>query len=539
MEALNLTTALGSISRGPSASVSESGRVRIPGLKLLGAVHLVDRFESVGGLAPADASPVLTRSFVAPAVAVEVSMAVVVSAGAAAGSEFLVIDVTNSGEAPVAFGVAMTPSAGTASARPLVDGNYVQALGQTWAFSSSCASLVSSGATLDEALEALGKATEETALDPAPCVGFGWSVAHRQRLSIYFPVDESARRALDDRVALALPTGADALSGWKRLAERYSSIFAPDAGLGALSKSVALRLAMHSGGETSLGKLAPIAGALSRLGDTRAATEALRRGTDMALSELQRRRPDSTSLGWYLWAAAHARVDSGWFPEELLFGVIDVVRPRLMRRHDQRAWAVTATYASRIAHQLGLARAASDLAQESASLIEVSGVSPGFDWMVERRLLSGQSSMALNEITDLARRAGSGLSFDDAAQPLAAIGTLASLGVGLSSLLAMPSSVGIDLAPCMPEEWLGETLDVRKLGVDGAEVSYSIRWSGQVPTLLWELSASDLRTITISSLAPGFATSRASGEVELPAVGFAPKTGLTSRVALSSKPKRR
>lgn len=68
--------------------------------------------------------------------------------------------------------------------------------------------------------------------------------------------------------------------------------------------------------------------------------------------------------------------------------------------------------------------------------------------------------------------------------------TPAVMGAGrvLSPLIDDSSINCIDLLPEMPSEWLGRPVDVRGFGTLWGRASFSVRWHGRRPALLWELT---------------------------------------------------
>lgn len=67
----------------------------------------------------------------------------------------------------------------------------------------------------------------------------------------------------------------------------------------------------------------------------------------------------------------------------------------------------------------------------------------------------------------------------------------------------------------LPSGWLGQPVEGYGLPTDGAAVSFAIRWHGSRPAVLWEQSGGPVE-LTAPVLAPGWATSAASGEALLP-----------------------
>ena len=53
---------------------------------------------------------------------------------------------------------------------------------------------------------------------------------------------------------------------------------------------------------------------------------------------------------------------------------------------------------------------------------------------------------------------------------------------------------GIVMAPALPAAWRGASADARSIGTRHGTLSYSVRWHGPRPALLWDLEPADLRT---------------------------------------------
>ena len=101
----------------------------------------------------------------------------------------------------------------------------------------------------------------------------------------------------------------------------------------------------------------------------------------------------------------------------------------------------------------------------------------------------------------------------------------ASLIVGLRSAAVREDDHVLDIAPGFDERWLGRTVDVRSLPTAWGLLSYSIRWHGARPALLWELEpVESSRPVEIVSRAidPGFSSVTPAGEALLAAPPGAP-----------------
>jgi hypothetical protein len=83
----------------------------------------------------------------------------------------------------------------------------------------------------------------------------------------------------------------------------------------------------------------------------------------------------------------------------------------------------------------------------------------------------------------------------------------------LRAVLVRDSDTGVVLLPEWPREWIGQPLDVRDAPTREGPVSFSIRWHGDRPALLWEAPAGT--RITAPGLDVSWATTEPSGEALL------------------------
>jgi hypothetical protein len=88
--------------------------------------------------------------------------------------------------------------------------------------------------------------------------------------------------------------------------------------------------------------------------------------------------------------------------------------------------------------------------------------------------------------------------------------------------MALALAVHVDgttvrLLPFVPESWLGSPIDVRGVPTPMGRCSFSVRWHGERPALLWELDGHDGRAVRITApgLDPRFASVDPSGEALL------------------------
>ncbi len=76
------------------------------------------------------------------------------------------------------------------------------------------------------------------------------------------------------------------------------------------------------------------------------------------------------------------------------------------------------------------------------------------------------------------------------------------------------------LLPEMPEAWLGQTIDVRGLATRAGLISFSVRWHGDRPAVLWERTGTLSNRpgeITFPGLDPSWSSAEVSGEALLAA----------------------
>ena len=76
----------------------------------------------------------------------------------------------------------------------------------------------------------------------------------------------------------------------------------------------------------------------------------------------------------------------------------------------------------------------------------------------------------------------------------------------------------VDLLPGFPDAWAGQGVEVYDAVVGGVSVGFALRWHGERPAVLWDLSAP--RRLTSSALDPTWAAAPASrGEALLAPFG--------------------
>ena len=86
----------------------------------------------------------------------------------------------------------------------------------------------------------------------------------------------------------------------------------------------------------------------------------------------------------------------------------------------------------------------------------------------------------------------------------------------LSMVVSADDAAGIDVLPEVPPEWHGQSIDVRSCGTANGRISFSVRWHGARPALLWErLGGSDAVEIRCPGLDASWSTLERSGEALL------------------------
>jgi hypothetical protein len=88
----------------------------------------------------------------------------------------------------------------------------------------------------------------------------------------------------------------------------------------------------------------------------------------------------------------------------------------------------------------------------------------------------------------------------------------------LSHVIDSSASGRIDLLPDVPDGWRGQPIDVRGCGTSNGRVSFSVRWHGERPALLWERTGgSDAIELRCPGLDPSWSSLEREGEALLAA----------------------
>ena len=94
----------------------------------------------------------------------------------------------------------------------------------------------------------------------------------------------------------------------------------------------------------------------------------------------------------------------------------------------------------------------------------------------------------------------------------------------LSTLVDDSRRNRIDLLPEIPPEWFGRPVDVRGFGTVWGRMSFSVRWHGRRPALLWERTGSrDNVELSCGGIDPSWSTVERQGETLLAEPLWAPR----------------
>jgi hypothetical protein len=105
----------------------------------------------------------------------------------------------------------------------------------------------------------------------------------------------------------------------------------------------------------------------------------------------------------------------------------------------------------------------------------------------------------------------------------------ARLAAALDTLLDDRDGGGVALVPGLPDEWLGQGVEVHDAPTGAGRLSFAVRWHGARPALLWELDAAGPATLRAPRLEPGWSSTEPAGEALLAPVE--PAGGLPGVVA--------
>jgi hypothetical protein len=140
-----------------------------------------------------------------------------------------------------------------------------------------------------------------------------------------------------------------------------------------------------------------------------------------------------------------------------------------------------------------------------------------------RRPLAWDVGAALEAATEVLARAGEPVAAADVRRMTARLGVTAPApdeapeGVRrlawLEQRLLRVVDRGVDLVPGFPAAWAGQGVEVYGAMTGGVTVGFALRWHGERPALLWELSAPV--TLTCRRLDPAWSANEVRGEALL------------------------
>ena len=92
--------------------------------------------------------------------------------------------------------------------------------------------------------------------------------------------------------------------------------------------------------------------------------------------------------------------------------------------------------------------------------------------------------------------------------------------LGVRDLMAVVSGGVVNLAPVVPEAWLGRSWEVHDLPTAAGRLGFAVRWHGERPALLWELEGAEPGVVVrAGGLDASFSSTDPVGEVLLGPVG--------------------
>jgi hypothetical protein len=93
------------------------------------------------------------------------------------------------------------------------------------------------------------------------------------------------------------------------------------------------------------------------------------------------------------------------------------------------------------------------------------------------------------------------------------------------NLLVREVDDGLVLLSVLPDEWVGQPLEVHDAPTHHGRFSFAVRWHGERPALLWELQPHpgvERVTLTAPTLDESWSSTELRGEALLPPVAGAP-----------------
>ena len=260
-----------------------------------------------------------------------------------------------------------------------------------------------------------------------------------------------ARLPVDGGLVAVRPP-EQAAAGWLAVVARAASVTLPDeAAERAWQRGIAACILAAGGTEAAAASRAAVA--LDRVG----LPDEADRGRDVVLRAWERSRLSAADAAEGLRALASRRLRSGRVP-----GLAELAGPLAAAAGD-RLDAFTL--------------------EQVAAALEPEAPAAARD---ARRLLTETAEPRASAPAGAASARATGL--EAALRGSAAFGGDGLLGLeALLDCLVAEASDHLVIAPALPREWIGPPVDVRSLGTRHGRLSFSVRWHGSRPALLWEL----------------------------------------------------
>ncbi|MDP1819734.1 MAG: hypothetical protein Q8K58_07530 [Acidimicrobiales bacterium] len=441
----------------------------------------------------------------------------------ARGAQAVVVEVENETKVPFAVALAVRPLPGPGAGgvgEVAVDGAVVLVGGRRVLDAGKAPGRVAvCDGTDDVATIVLAGAAADTTQAYVRCAEGGAQAA------IVFPLAHTAVM----RVVLPLPPGgevqadllpdvAQVVSGWQAQTSRGARIVVPDRTLQAAVESSVRHLLLVA---NEVAAVAP----LTRFGFGAEVAEGLL--TDPLAAAAAAPTPGSALHAVAgRWRDRHDAVTAELAPAVVAHLVVELGNVR--QPAELRFGAAGAEAAASLLATAGQRRAAKDARRAAGALARRAAEQRG-----------PEVGATLRRLTEHLAAAAPTWTWPDGAPGNAEVLLLA------AELLAReadgPERI-LELAPVVPDRWLGQGWEVHDLITAYGRLSYAVRWHGDRPALLWDVSApSDAPPVRL--LAPGldptWSSTAAKGEALLQPVALpepAPSRGVSTPVALGRRP---
>ena len=164
---------------------------------------------------------------------------------------------------------------------------------------------------------------------------------------------------------------------------------------------------------------------------------------------------------------------------------------------------------------------------EGAGIAASTGLSPAATLALAGVELAAGDARCLARLRWLVEVSGPTFTWPDALHPTSRTGTV---GEGHSMVAAAAFATfvrrllvdedaahgaGLAILRVLPEEWRGQGIEVHDAPTDFGTLSYAVRWHGERPALLWDVTGERPVRITAPALAPGWSTDERHGETLL------------------------